>query len=67
MQPVYAPAPIIRETVLTQYPQIAELLQPVLAKLDLKTLQDLNGRVQVAGEPANAVALDFLKTNGFIE
>ncbi len=67
VQPVYAPAPIIRETVLTQYPQIADLLQPVFAKLDLKTLQDLNGRVQVAGEPANAVALDFLKTNGFVE
>lgn len=66
-QPVYAPAPIIRETVLLQYPQIAELLQPVFAKLDLKTLQTLNGRVQVAGEPANAVALDFLKTNGFLE
>lgn len=67
VQPVYAPAPIIRETVLTQYPQIAELLEPVFSKLDLKTLQDLNGRVQVAGEPANAVALDFLKTNGFVE
>lgn len=67
VQPVYAPAPIIREAVLTQYPQIADLLVPVFAKLDLKTLQDLNGRVQVAGEPANAVALDFLKTNGFLK
>jgi len=67
VQPVYAPAPIIRETVLEQYPQIAEHLRPVFAKLDLKTLQDLNGRVQVAGEPANAVALDFLKTNGFLK
>lgn len=67
VQPVYAPAAIIREPVLTQYPQIAELLEPVFSKLDLKTLQDLNGRVQVAGEPANAVAVDFLKTNGFVE
>ncbi|NGO55954.1 glycine betaine ABC transporter substrate-binding protein OsmF [Allomesorhizobium camelthorni] len=67
VQPVYQPAPIIREAVLTQYPQIVDLLQPVFAKLDLKTLQDLNGRVQVAGEPANAVALDFLKTNGFLK
>ncbi|GLQ53296.1 glycine betaine ABC transporter substrate-binding protein OsmF [Devosia nitrariae] len=67
VQPVYAPAPVVREIVLTQYPQIAELLQPVFAKLDLETLQDLNGRVQVAGEPANAVALDFLKTNGFVK
>jgi osmoprotectant transport system substrate-binding protein len=67
VQPVYQPAPVIREAVLTQYPQIADLLQPVFAKLDLKTLQNLNGRVQVAGEPANAVALDFLKTNGFLK
>jgi osmoprotectant transport system substrate-binding protein len=67
VQPVYAPAPIIRESVLTQYPQIEELLEPVFSRLDLKTLQDLNGRVQVAGEPADAVAVDFLKTNGFVE
>lgn len=67
VQPVYEPTPIIREAVLKQYPQIADLLQPIFAKLDLKTLQDLNGRVQVAGEPANAVALDFLKTNGFVK
>jgi len=67
VQPVYEPAPIIREAVLKQYPQIADLLKPVFAKLDLKTLQDLNGRVQVGGEPANAVAADFLKTNGLIK
>jgi osmoprotectant transport system substrate-binding protein len=67
VQPVYNPAPIIREDVLKQYPQIADLLAPVFAKLDLKTLQDLNGRVQVGGEPAGAVATDFLKTNGFVK
>ena len=67
VQPVYEPAPIIREAVLNQYPQIADLLKPVFAKLDLKTLQDLNGRVQVGGEPASAVAADFLKSNGLIK
>ncbi|AKR58127.1 ABC transporter substrate-binding protein [Youhaiella tibetensis] len=67
VQPVYEPAPIIREAVLQQYPQIADLLKPVFAKLDLKTLQDLNGRVQVGGEPASAVAADFLKSNGLIK
>lgn len=67
VQPVYEPAPIIREAVLKQYPQIADLLKPVFAKLDLKTLQDLNGRVQVGGEPASAVAADFLKSNGLIK
>jgi len=66
VQPVYQPAPIIREAVLKQYPQIETLLQPVFAKLDLQTLQELNARVQVGGEPAKGVAEDFLKQNGFL-
>ncbi|WDR06455.1 ABC transporter substrate-binding protein [Devosia rhodophyticola] len=64
VQPVYQPAPIIREAVLNEYPQIADLLAPVFAKLDLVTLQDLNGRVQVGGEAASAVATDFLSSSG---
>ncbi|MCR6502250.1 ABC transporter substrate-binding protein [Shinella sp. CPCC 101442] len=67
VQPVYQPSPIIREEVLKANPQIEELLKPVFEKLDLVTLQDLNGRVQVGGEPAKAVAEDFLKKNGFIK
>ena len=66
VQPVYQPAPIIREDVLKQYPQIETLLQPVFAKLDLETLQELNARVQLGGEPAKAVAEDFLQQNGFL-
>lgn len=67
VQPVYQPAPIIREEVLKKNPKIEELLKPVFEKLDLTTLQDLNGRVQLGGEPAKAVAEDFLKKNGFIK
>jgi osmoprotectant transport system substrate-binding protein len=67
VQPVYNPAPIIREAVLKQYPQIEDLLKPVFAKLDLKTLQTLNGRVQVGGEAAAAVAADWLKTQGLVK
>ncbi|MBD8553723.1 ABC transporter substrate-binding protein [Rhizobium sp. CFBP 8762] len=67
VQPVYQPAPIIREAVLKDNPKIAELLKPVFEKLDLVTLQDLNGRVQVGGEAAKAVADDFLKKNGFLK
>ncbi|MEO8882290.1 MAG: ABC transporter substrate-binding protein [Devosia sp.] len=67
VQPVYNPAPIIREAVLKQYPQIETILAPVIAKLDLKTLQTLNGRVQVGGEAAAAVAADWLKTQGIVK
>lgn len=66
VQPVYLPAPIVREAVLTEYPQIEEILAPVFESLTLETLQDLNGRVQVGGEPADAVAEDYLTTGGFL-
>ena len=67
VQPVYQPAPIIREAVLKEHPEIETLLKPVFEKLDLVTLQELNGRVQVGGEPAKAVATDFLTKNGFVK
>jgi len=67
VQPVYEPSPIIREAVLAEYPQIKDLLAPVFAKLDITTLQELNGRIQVGGESAQAVAVDWLKTNAFLK
>ena len=67
VQPVYQPAPIIREAVLKEHPQIETLLKPVFEKLDLETLQELNGRVQLGGEPPKAVAEAFLKKNGFLK
>ncbi len=65
VQPVYEPAPIVRDAVLKANPRIAEVLKPVFAGLDLKTLQDLNARIQVNGEPAADVAHDYLKSKGF--
>lgn len=49
VQPIYAPAPVVRESVLQAYPQIADWLQPVFASLDEKTLQQLNARIAVEG------------------
>ncbi len=66
VQPVYQPAPIIRDPVLSQHPDIPGLLNPIFAELDLVTLQELNGRVQVGGEAPAAVAQDWLKQNGFL-
>jgi osmoprotectant transport system substrate-binding protein len=67
VQPVYRPAPIIREATLKANPEIADILKPIFEALDLTTLQELNARVQVGGEPAKAVAEDFLKTKGFLK
>lgn len=67
VQPVYAPAPLVRASVLERHPELPELLDPVFQALDLEALQNLNGRVQVGGEAASAVARDFLVTNGFVD
>ena len=66
VQPVYQPAPVVRGAVLRAHPDIATALDPVFRRLDLATLRDLNGRVQIGGEPASAVAADFLRRNGFL-
>ncbi|MFB2532994.1 ABC transporter substrate-binding protein [Paracoccus sp. p4-l81] len=67
VQPVYQAAPTVRAEVLEAYPQIAEVLNPIFAKLDLVTLQELNGRIQVGGEPAAAVAKDYLTRAGVLK
>ena len=67
VQPVYQAAPIVRRAVLEANPEIADLLAPVFEKLNLETLQELNGRIQVGGEPAEAVAREFLTSQGILK
>ena len=67
VQPVYQPAPIVRSEVLEAHPRISEVLEPIFASLTLQTLQTLNGRIQVGGEPAAAVAQDYLTQAGFLD
>ncbi|MBB3182509.1 osmoprotectant transport system substrate-binding protein [Halomonas fontilapidosi] len=64
VQPVYQPAPVVREPVLERYPEIETLLEPVFQSLDLETLQRLNGDVAVNGRAPAAVAADFLDSLG---
>ena len=66
-QPVYAPVPTIREAVLKANPQIARIVQPLMAGLDAATLRRLNARVQVDGESAQAVAGDYLRARGYLQ
>jgi osmoprotectant transport system substrate-binding protein len=66
-QPVYAPVPIIREAVLRQHPQIAAIVKPLMDSFDSETLQQLNARVQINGESDEAVAVDYLKSKGWLK
>ncbi|MDQ0437920.1 osmoprotectant transport system substrate-binding protein [Kaistia dalseonensis] len=67
VQPVYAPTPIIREAVLTAYPQIKDVLDPVFKSFDAPTLQALNAKIAVDGQDAKAVAAEYLKSKGFVK
>lgn len=67
VQPIYAPAPIIREDALKQHPQIADALAPVFELLDGPTLQSLNAKIQLEGQDAKKVAADFLKSKGLLQ
>ncbi|EMS9599177.1 ABC transporter substrate-binding protein [Salmonella enterica] len=67
VQPIYAPAPVVRESVLQAYPQIADWLQPVFASLDEKTLQQLNAKIAVEGQDAKKVAADYLRQKGWVK
>ena len=67
VQPIYAPAPVVRESVLKDYPQMGEWLQPVFASLDEKTLQQLNASIAVEGLDAKKVAADYLKQKGWVK
>ncbi|MBT2775123.1 ABC transporter substrate-binding protein [Halomonas sp. ISL-60] len=62
VQPVYQPAPVVRESVLETYPEIEALLNEVFTTLDLVTLQTLNADVAVNGLSPSQVASDYLDT-----
>jgi osmoprotectant transport system substrate-binding protein len=67
IQPIYAPAPIIRADTLAQHPKIKELLAPVFRSLDTPTLQALNAKVALEGKDAKEVSGAYLKSRGFIK
>ena len=60
-EPVYAPAPVVREAALASYPKIGDILAPVFAQLDLASLRDLNEKVAVEGDDPGAVAMEFFR------
>jgi len=67
IQPVYAPAPIIRESVLAKNPKIRDVLAPVFKTLDGPTLQSLNAKIALEGQDAKKVAADYLKAKGLLK
>ena len=67
VQPVYAPAVVVRAEVLAREPKIAPLLAPLWKILDTATLQGLNAKIALEGQDAKKVAAAYLKAQGLIK
>jgi len=67
VQPVYAPAPLVREDVLKRHPAIATILAPIFKSLDRPTLQMLNARIQLEGQDPRKVATGYLQSKGCLK
>jgi osmoprotectant transport system substrate-binding protein len=67
VQPIYAPAPIIRAEVLAKNPKIRDVLADVFKHLDGPTLQALNARIQLEGQDAKKVAAEFLRAKSLVK
>ncbi|MFD5163796.1 glycine betaine ABC transporter substrate-binding protein [Streptomyces hawaiiensis] len=64
--PNYNAAPMINAKSLKEWPAIAEVLNPVTAKLNNSVARTLNAKVDVEGEDPHQVALDWLVEEGFV-
>jgi osmoprotectant transport system substrate-binding protein len=67
VQPVYAPAPVVRADVLARQPKIEALLAPLFRTLDTSTLQRLNAQIALEGQDARKVAAAYLKATGLFK
>ncbi len=56
----------VREKTLKKYPQLADFAKRIGAKLTEEKMIELNGQVDLEGRSPQAVALDFLRSEGFI-
>jgi len=64
--PVYNAAPVIRAETLERNPEIEEILQPLIERLDDATMQRLNALVDIEGYEPDEAAAEFLEEEGLI-
>lgn len=61
--PPYNIIPVVRQEIIDQYPDVAEIINGVSAKLDTATMTKLNAKVDIDKEEYDDVAADFYEEN----
>ena len=65
--PFYYPAPVVRSEVLEKNPKIEDVLNEVSASLDVETMRELNGQVDLDQEDPEDVAAEHLEQEGIVK
>lgn len=64
--PFYYPAPVVRSEALEENLEMQSILDSVSATLDVETIRQLNGQVDIEQEDPEDVARQHLEENGLI-
>lgn len=66
IQPAQNLVPAVASDFLEEHPDVADVLNPLMAALTTENLTELNGRIAVDREKPEDVAADFLSENGLL-
>jgi len=66
IQPAQNLVPAVSTAFLEEHPDVADILNPLMAALSTENLTELNGRIAVDREKPEDVAADFLAENGLL-
>ena len=66
IQPAQNLVPAVSQSFLDEHPDVADVLNPLMAALTTEKLTELNGRVSVDREKPEDVAADFLESEGLL-
>ena len=65
--PPYYGVPVVRQDILDTHPELKDIINKMTAKLDTKTMQDLNYQFDVEHRDPKDVAHDFLVKEGLVQ
>ena len=63
--PPYFVAPLVRKSALDAHPELRGILDKLAGRIDAAEMARLNARAEHGGEPAERIAADYLRANGF--
>ena len=65
--PEYNPAITVRSEIAEEYPEVIELADDIIGRIDFETMGELNLRADEEGIPHDEVARDWLEEEGFVD